>query len=236
MQGSLAFGPLPHPIPCPGRCPRGGAEGVQRPRLLAGWTGRVGTLRALRPSSRAAGGSWRARGAQRGIGLPDPRPQRRPHSPRSGTWRTMFPATPSSSTWHGRRVAPRGVLRGPALASWWSRRRNRRHMTGGTGRDLGAPRGTSGNPRAWSRAAAGPGGAGARAGGDEGSSMASRRRRTRRPGRRHSGGIFVTGGGRASAQGLLGSGTCGLGAGPGSLERPGPGQGLGGRGRDPEVE
>lgn len=170
------------------------------------------------------------------FGLPDPRRQRRPHSPRSRTWRTMFPATPSSSTWHGRKVAPGGILRGSALASWWSRRRNRRHMTGGTGRDSGAPRGTSGNPRAWSRAAAGPGGAGAQAGGDEGNSRASRRRRTRRLGRRHRGGIFLTGSGRASAQGLSGSLTCGLGAGPGSLERSGLGQGPGGCGRDPEAE
>lgn len=74
-------------------------------------------------------------------------------------------------------------------------------MTGGTGRGVGAPRCASGSPRAWSRVAAGPGGAGARAGGGEGSSRARRRKRTRRPGRRHGDGIFLAGGGRTSAQG-----------------------------------
>lgn len=180
---------------------------------------------------------WRllaARSTQRDLRLSDPRPQRRPHSPRSGTWRTMFPATPSSSTWHGRRAAAGGVLLEPALASWWSRRRNKRHMTGGTGRDVGASRGASDNPRARSREAAGPGAAGARARDGEGSSRASRSRRARRQGE----GIFFAGGGPASVQELLGSRTCGLGAGKGSQERRGAGQGLGpgGRGRDSEAE
>lgn len=153
----------------------------------------------LWPPPRGAGGSWQ--GAQRSLGLPDTRPQRRPHLPRSEMWRTMFPATPSSSMWHGLRVVPWGVRRGPTLASWGSRWRKRRHMTGGTGRGVGAPRCASGSPRAWSRVAAGPGGAGARAGGGEGSSRARRRKRTRRPGRRHGDGIFLAGGGRTSAQG-----------------------------------
>lgn len=135
------------------------------------------------PRSRLAGGS---------LGLPDPCFPRRPHSPRSGMWRTMFPATPSSSTWHGRRVAPEGVRLQPALVSWGSRWRNRRHMTGGTGRSVGAPLGPSRSPRAWSRAAAGPGGAGARVRGGEGSSR-TRRRRWWWPKRRRGGCILFPG-------------------------------------------
>lgn len=200
VQGSLALGPL-QPVSA-------GAHGDE-PMECGGpgcsWAGRDGRghseLLWLPP--RGPGGSWR--GAQQGLSLPDTRPQRRPHSPRSGMWRTMFPATPSSSTWHGLRVVPWGVRRGPTLASWGSRWRKRRHMTGGTGRGVGAPRCTLGSQRAWSRAAAGPGGAGARAGGGEGSSRARRRKRTRRPGRRRGGGIFLAGGGRTSAQGPPGT-------------------------------
>lgn len=170
------------------------------PRLLVGWA----QWESLWPPRPGARGSWRARDAQRGLSLQDPQPQRGPHSPRSRTWRTMFPATPSSSRWHGRRVAPGGVRRRFVLDSWGSRRRNRCHMMGGTGRGVGASRGASRSPRAWSRAAAGPGGAGARAGGGEGSSTARRRKRTRRPGPRRGGGIFFAGGDQTSSQGPLG--------------------------------
>lgn len=147
---------------------------------------------------------WRlvaGRSEEISLSLPDTRLQRRPHLPRSEMWRTMFPATPSSSMWHGLRVVPWGVRRGPTLASWGSRWRKRRHMTGGTGRGVGAPRCASGSPRAWSREAAGPGGAGARAGGGDGSSRVRRRKRTRRPGRRQGDGIFLAGSCRTSAQG-----------------------------------
>lgn len=114
---------------------------------------------------------------------------------------------------------------------------------GGTDRGFGAPWGASRSPRAWSREAAGPGAAGARARKGEGSSRAKRRRRTRWPGRRSNGGIFLTGGGRRSARGpglgwvrvpggvagLLNpgrdgswGGVCGLrGGGPGSGQGPG---------------
>lgn len=148
-----------------------------------------------------------------GLGLMALVPPQNPHSPLSGMWRTMFPATPSSSTWHGRRGYP-------VLASRGSRRRNRRHMTGGTGRGVGMARGTSCSPRAWSRTvAAEPKGAGARARGVEGSRNRSRKRRGQ-PGRRRTGSIFLPGGVQESA-GSTASGTGGLvDAGPGGLCSP----------------
>lgn len=217
----------------------GGADEVQGPRFLVG----LGAY----PLSR-----WRLVAgwdAQEGLGLPDPHPQRRPHLPRSRMWRTMFPATPSSSTWHGRWMAPGDVRRGLVLASCGSRRRKRRHMTGGTGRDFGAPWGVSRSPRAWSRAAAAPGAAGARAGSGEGSSRA-RRRRTWWSGRRSDGGMFLAGGSRTSARGFVagrGQGMRGVakvlkqdwdrpgggvrGEGSGSWEWPRPGRDKTGRGQ-----
>lgn len=118
------------------------------------------------------------------LSLVDPCPTTTLYSPLSEMWRTMFPATPSSSTWHGRRGRP-------TLASWGSRRRNRRHMTGGTGRSVGTLRGSSGSPRTWSRAAAGPKDAGAGARVVEGSK--SRRRRWSQK-RWQTGSIFLEGG------------------------------------------
>lgn len=136
-----------------------------------------------------------------GLGLMALVPPQNPHSPLSGMWRTMFPATPSSSTWHGRRGYP-------VLASRGSRRRNRRHMTGGTGRGVGMARGTSCSPRAWSRTvAAEPEGAGARAGGVEGSRNRSRKRW--QPGRRRTGSIFLPGGVQESQRGPLRPGPVG---------------------------
>lgn len=160
-----------------------------------------------------------------------PCPTTNPYSPLSGMWRTMFPATPSSSTWHGRRGYP-------ALASWGSRRRNRRHMTGGTGRSVGTPRGASCSPRAWSRAEAGSEGAGARAGGVEGSRSRSRKRRWP-PEWWRTGSIFLPGGVQESAGSTV-SGTSRLEAtGPGGFEVlegacPGPGDLEGRTGRRPQ--
>lgn len=87
VQGSLA---LVATHPGPRRCPRekGWSTGAQVARGLD-WVG--GDPRS---HWKLVGGC----GAQGGIGLPDPHPQSRHHSPRSGMWRTMFPATPSSST------------------------------------------------------------------------------------------------------------------------------------------
>lgn len=143
----------------------------------------------------------------------------------------MFPATPSSSTWHGRRGYP-------ALASWGSRRRNRRHMTGGTGRSVGTPWGASCSPRAWSRAEAGSEGAGARAGGVEGSRSRSRKRRWP-PEWWRTGSIFLPGGVQESAGSTV-SGTSRLEAtGPGGFEVlegacPGPTDLEGRTGRRPQ--
>lgn len=146
----------------------------------------------------------------------------------------MFPATPSSSTWHGRRVAPGGVHRSFALASWGSRRRNRRHMRGGTGLGFGAPWGASRSPRAWSRAAAGPGAMRARPGSGAGSSRARRRGRTWWPGRCSDGSILLAGSGGTSAQGSgsgRGQGPGGSGRGPDAGQGPTPGQVLRGAGQ-----